>query len=808
MLKNYFKIAIRNLVKNKMFSAINIFGLAIGIASCLLITLYVVDELDYDKFHENGSRIYRLNNDILYGGKDMRMAQTPDILAPVLKKDYPQVENYVRLYNAGPYLIKKPSEANFIREERILFADSTIFEVFTFPLVAGNPKTVLNEPTVIVISESAAKRHFGTENPIGKILNLDNKKDYKITGVMKDIPANSHIKADFFISMKSLNYDWGSFLSNNHWSYILLKEGTDPKSFDAKFEQVIANYVDPQIKKVLGSSIAELKKDGSTFKFWMIPLTDIHLKSAQSQELSANGNIEYVYIFSIIALFVLLIACINFMNLSTARASQRAKEVGVRKVMGSVRGQLMMQFFAECVLISFLALFLGLILVVFLLPFFNDISAKSLNINNLLNLKIIAIITIMPLIVGILAGSYPAIFLSSFQPIQVLKGRFALKGGSLRNGLVVFQFASSIVLITGTIIIYRQINFIKNKSLGYNKEQILVINDAYALDKQAVSFKDEVLKINGIKNGTLSGYLPTPSNRSSGSKWAEGHFDMNQGVMTENWEVDYDYLTTFDMKLAQGRNFSKEFGSDSMGVILNETAAKNFGFGKNAVNKGILALKGNFGNETLTYRVVGVVKDFHFESMKSKIGAICMFLRTSSGNVSFKLDKNAQMASTIKQIEQKWAQMAPGQPFTYEFMDDSFNNTYKNEQRIGKISLAFAILTILVACLGLFGLVTFVAEQRIKEIGIRKVLGASIASILQLLSKDFLKSIIISIILATPIAYYFMQKWLQDFEYRVNIEWWVFVATDFISIIIALFTVSYQAIKAAIMNPVKSLKTE
>jgi putative ABC transport system permease protein len=808
MLRNYLKIAYRNLVKNKMFSAINIFGLAIGIAACLLITLYVVDELSFDKFHQKGNRIYRLHNDIVYGGKDMRMAQTPDILAPTLKKDYPQVENYVRLYSQGPFLIKKPDAQNFIREEHILFADSTLFEVFTFPLIDGNSKTSLTEPDVIVISERAAKRHFGQENPIGKSLNLDNRKTFKITGVMKDIPENSHIKADFFISMKSLQYDWGNFLSNNHWSYILLKEGTDPKSFDAKFDQIISKYVDTQLKKVLGSSFEELTKAGSTFKFWMLPLTDIHLKSAQTQELSANGNIQYVYIFSIVALFVLLIACINFMNLSTARSSQRAKEVGVRKVMGSERSQLMLQFFAECILISIIALIIGLLLVVLLLPFFNEISAKSLNISSLLSLKIIAIICLMPILVGIVAGSYPAIFLSSFQPIQVLKGRFALKGGSLRNGLVVFQFASSIILIIGTIIIYRQINYIKNRNLGYNKNQILIINDAYALEKQAILFKNEVLKINGIKTGTLSGYLPTPSNRSDGSKWAEGHFDMKQGVMTQNWEIDPDYLKTFDMKLVKGRNFSVAFGTDSSNVIINETAAKLFGFGNDPINKGILTLTGNFGNQTKTFRVIGVVKDFHFESMKSKIGAICMFLSTSRGNVSFKLENNADIKNTISQIEQKWQKMAPGQPFTYEFMDDSFNNVYKAEQRIGKISLSFSILTILVACLGLLGLITFVAEQRIKEIGIRKVLGASIPNILKLLSKDFLKLILISILLASPIAYFFMYNWLQDFEYRVGIEWWVFVVTGAIAMAIALLTVSYQAIKAALMNPVKSLKTE
>lgn len=808
MLRNYLKIAYRNLVKNKVFSAINIFGLAIGIACCLLITLYVLDELSYDKFHEKADRIYRLNNDILFGGQDMHMAQTPEILAPTMKKDYPLVENYVRLYNEGPFLIKRTGVANFIREEKILYADSTVFDVFTFPLVSGNPKTALNEPNVIVISEKAAKRHFNNENPIGKTINLDNRKNFKITAVMKDIPENSHIQADFFISMKSLKYDWGNFLSNNHWSYVLLKEGTDPKSFDAKFEQITVKYVEPQIKKVFGSSLVELKKSGSSFKYWMIPLTDIHLKSQQTYEITANGNIQYVYIFSIVALFVLLIACINFMNLSTARSSQRAKEVGVRKVMGSLRKQLMFQFFAECILISILALFVALILVLVLLPFFNDLSGKNLTVSSLLSLKFVLIITFMPILVGLLAGLYPAVFLSSFVPIEVLKGRFKLQGGSLRNLLVVFQFASSIILIIGTIIIYRQINFIQQRNLGYNKDHILIINDAYVLEKQAIPFKNEVLKLNGIVSGTLSGYLPTPSNRSNGSKWAEGHFDLKGGVMTQNWDVDYDYMKTFDMKLTQGRNFSKEFGTDTMGVIINETAAKNFNFGENAINKGILTLKGNFGNETDTYRVIGVVKDFHFESMKSKIGAICMFLKTSRGNVSFKLDKNLDLANTIKQIEKKWAQMAPGQPFSYEFMDDSFNSVYKAEQRIGKISLAFALLTILVACLGLFGLVTFVAEQRIKEIGIRKVLGASVASILQLLSKDFLKLIIISIVLASPIAYYFMKKWLQDFEYRISIEWWVFVATGVVAITIALITVSYQAIKAAVANPVKSLKTE
>jgi putative ABC transport system permease protein len=807
MLSNYLKIAWRNLANNKVYSAINIGGLAVGIACCLLITLYVTDELSYDRYHQKANRIYRANLGVKFGGSEQLVATTSDMLGPTLKKDYPQVENYARIYDAGPFLIKKSGTVDNIREEKILFADSTLFDVFTLPLVAGNPKTALIRPGTIVISETAAQRHFGSQNPIGQVLSLDNKKNYEITGVMRDMPQNSHFRAEFFISMRSLNYDWNQFLSNNFQTYILLQPAANPAAFKSYFSQIVQKYIGPELQKTMGSTLDEFEKSGSYYRFGMIPLTDIHLKAKETNTLGPNGDIQYVYIFSIVALFVLLIACINFMNLSTARSSKRAKEVGVRKVLGSVRYQLMAQFFAECVLLSFFAVVLALVLVAVLLPFFNNISGKLLLISNLLSYEFILLIAVLPVLVGVLAGSYPAIFLSSFAPIQVLKGRLSLKGGNLRNALVMFQFATSITLIIGTVIVYRQINFIQQKNIGYNKDQVLIINDAYALDKQAVAFKEAVLKLKGVENGTLSGYLPTPSNRDNTVMFPEGQTDQTKGVQIGRWDIDYDYIPTLGMNIVKGRNFSKDYGTDSVGVILNETAVKVFGF-KDPLNKGIVRLWDNDPKKPKIYRVVGVVKDFHYESLKSNIGALCMMLDLSRGNVSFRLDARTDIKSTIGQIEAIWTKMAPGQPFSYGFMDESFNNVYKAEQRIGSISLAFAFFTILVACLGLFGLITFITEQRTKEIGVRKVLGASVSSIVTLLSKDFLKLVLISIVIASPIAWWAMNRWLQDFAYRIEIEWWVFALAGLLAVGIALLTVSFQSIKAALMNPVKSLRSE
>ena len=808
MIRNYLKIAIRNLRKQRGFTFINIFGLATGLACCLLITLYVVDELSYDRYNEKADRIYRINTDIRFGGNDMHMATSPDPMGPTLLKDYPQVENFVRLHGRGTFLVKETGQTNNLRENDIIYADSTLFDVFTLPLLVGNPKRALVEPNTVVISESAAKRHFGNQNPMGKTLLFDNAFSYRVTGVMRDMPTNSHFHTDFFVCMRSDNYEWGRWLSNNHQTYILLKEGVDAQRFSHNFETIIQKYVGPQAQEFVGTTIDQLRKSGNRIDYSLIPMTDIHLHSKQNIELAPNSDIQYVYTFSAVAIFILLIACINFMNLSTARSANRAKEVGVRKVLGSVQRQLIGQFMTESVLMAILSMVLALVIVALTLPFFNDISSKQLTIDHLFIPQFLPVLLALPLGVGLLAGSYPAFFLSSFRPISVLKGKInlGLKSAGLRSGLVVFQFMMSVILIVGTMVVYRQINFIQTTKVGFNRNQVLTINEAYALGKQTQAFKDEVRKLPGVTNGSVSGYLPVPSNRSDSPLFPEGQVDQNKAVSTQQWGVDYDYIPTLGMELKEGRNFSREFGADSTGIILNETAVKVFGF-KDPIGKRIMRMLDNEGKNFKTYTVIGVVKNFHFESLRHTIGAVAMMMEPNQGAISFRLSSQ-DMPTMVKQIEAKWKQMAPGIPFTYSFLDDSFDAMYRAEQRVGQIVLTFSVLAILIACLGLFGLAAFMAEQRTKEIGVRKVLGATTASIVGLLSKDFLRLVLIAILIATPIAWYGMNAWLKDFAYKIDVPWWVFVLAGSVAVFIAFVTVSFQSIKAALMNPVKSLRSE
>ncbi|WP_026261817.1 ABC transporter permease [Spirosoma panaciterrae] len=813
MLTNYLKIAWRTLRKQRGFAFINIFGLAVGLGCCLLITLYVLDELSYDRYNEKADRIYRIQSDIKFGGNDMRFAVSPDPVGPTLKKDYPQVEQYVRLHQRGTWLVKRTGETTNLREDNVTFADSTLFDVFTLPLISGDPKRALAEPNTIVISESAAKRHFGNQNPMGQTLLLDNRLTFKVSGVMRDMPKNAHFHADLIPTMLSDEYPWGQWLSNNHHTYILLRPGTDPATVDRNFDAVIEKYVGPQVQQMIGKSLGEFRKAGNSVRYWLMPLTDIHLHSKQQIELAPNGDIQYVYIFSAVALFILLIACINFMNLATARSAMRAREVGVRKVMGSERQQLVSQFMTESVLTSVLAMVLAIGIVALALPGFNTIAAKELTIHQLTSSYLLPILILLPFAVGLFAGSYPAFFLSSFQPIRVLKGGLsALKtgtgfgGASLRSGLVVFQFMMSVILIVGTIIVYRQITFIQTKNVGFNREQVLTVNDAYAIGKQAETFRQEVLRLPGVLNGSISGYLPTPSNRSDNAYFAEGQTDMNKGFSMQTWGVDHDYLKTMGMQLVKGREFSRQFGSDSSGIILNEAAIKILGF-KDPIGKRVWRFNDGEGKTRKTYTVIGVVKNFHFESLRRNIGALSLVLDSNSGAVSFRLS-GANVPALVRQIEAKWKQLAPGQPFSYQFMNLSFDEMYRAEQRVGTIALTFAALAVLIACLGLFGLAAFMAEQRTKEIGVRKVLGASVTSIVGLLSKDFLKLVLVAILIASPIAWWAMNQWLADFAYKINIEWWMFALAGLLAVGIALLTVSFQSIKAALMNPVKSLRSE
>ena len=815
MLRNYLKIAWRNLRKQRGLTFINIFGLAMGLACCLLIMLYVADELSYDRYNTKADRIYRLNSDIKFGGNDVQMAVTPDPLGPTLKQNYPQVEQFVRLHERGTWLIKRAGSTSNLREDNIIFADSTLFDVFTLPLVAGNPRTALTQPNTVVISESAAKRHFGVQNPMGQTLVVYNKQAYRVTGVMRDMPTNAHFHANFFFPMLNDDYQWGQWLSSNHHTYIVLKPGrsgelVDASAFARNFDAVVDKYVGPQAFAALGTTMSQFRKAGNRFKFGMIPLTDIHLYSKQTVELAPNGDIQYVYIFSAVALFILLIAGINFMNLATARSMGRAKEVGVRKVLGSERGQLIGQFMAESVLMTILAMGLALLLVAILLPLFNDVAAKKLSLLHFVSPYWLLLIILLPVVVGLLAGSYPAFFLSSFRPISVLKGGTTADNGrrgvGLRSGLVVFQFMMSVVLIVGTLVVYRQITYIQTKNLGFRREQVLAVNGVDALGKGAETFRQEVLRLPGVVSGSISGYLPTPSNRSNTTFFPEGQIEQTKAVIMQNWGVDHDYVKTLGMQITQGRDFARSFGSDSSAIIMNEAAAKLLG-GNGIIGRRIVKFADSQLKTVKTYTVIGIVRNFHYESLRDNIGALSLELDANSGGATFRLS-GANMPALVGQIEARWKQVAPGQPFGYAFLEDSFDQMYRAEQRIGTIALTFACLAILIACLGLFGLTAFTAEQRTKEIGVRKVLGASVGSIVALLSKDFLKLVLIAIVIASPIAWYVMNRWLQDFAYKITIEWWVFALAGLLAVGIALLTVSFQSVKAALMNPVKSLRSE
>jgi len=809
MIKNYLKIAWRNIAKNKIFSFINIAGLAIGLACFSLIALYVADELSYDRYHEKANRIYRVDSDILFGSTEQKLAVCSDPMGATLKKDYPQVEQYVRLYTSdGPKRIKKGDV--FITEVNVANADSTLFDVFTLPAVAGDVNTALDEPNTVALTETMAQKYFGSTDVIGKMLetNENGSTLYKVTAVIKDMPRNSHFTADFFFSMDNVSYGWGNYLSHNFQTYIVLQKGTDPKEFSANFSQIILKYIVPQARQFMQiNSIEEFKKAGNKLEYSLTPLTAIHLRSDKKGELDANSSIQYVYIFSAVAIFILLIACINFMNLSTARSANRAKEVGIRKVLGTERRTLIRQFLTESTFTAVISLAISLLISWFMLPYFNDLSGKSLFLAKLFQRSFLPFLLLLPLIVGLLAGSYPAFFLSSFQPISVLKGKISTgsKRSFLRGSLVIFQFATSIFLIIGTVVVYRQLNYIQSKKLGFNKDQVLVINGTGVLREKSSPFMNEGLKMKGVISGTFSGFLPVSNtSRNDNTFSKEAVMDSKNGFNMQVWTIDDNYIGTLGMDIARGRNFSKEFPSDSSAVIINETTARLLGY-DDPLGKKIYSNDGG-GNMTV-YNIVGVVRNFHFESLRENIGPLCFLYGRSRWLTSFKIN-TADIRSLVRNIEGQWKAMVPSMPFSYRFMDDAFDNMYREEQRTGKIALSFAVLAILIACLGLFGLATYMAEQRTKEIGVRKVLGATVSNIVSMLSKDFLKLVMISAVLAFPLAWWAMHKWLLDFAYRINIGWWVFVAAGLVAIAIALITVSFQAIKAAIANPVKSLRTE
>ena len=810
MFKNYLKTAFRNLIKSKGFSAINIIGLAAGLASCLLIILYVTNELSYDHYNKNMGEIYRIDSDLKFGGHNFILASTPDPLGAALKNELPQVKQYVRLRDHGGLLVKKGNQN--IQEDKVILADSTLFDVFTLPMLAGDPRTALVNPNSVVITESTAEKYFPKTSPgavLGKTLTIYDTALYKITGIIKDVPDASHFHYDFFVSMygQLATYEMGQWTSNNFNTYILLDKNADPEKLSGQLDAFVMKYVTPYFK-TLNINEADFKKQGNYLHYNLMPLSRIHLHSQKDGELEANGNIQYVTIFSIIALFILLIACVNFMNLSTARSAGRAKEVGVRKVLGSLRKNLITQFLSESLLISFLSMILALVIAALLLPFFNTLSGKTFTMNDFLSPWLLPSLVVLVIIVGFLAGIYPAFYLSSFKPVDVLKGRLAngFKSSWLRSGLVVFQFAISIFLIIGTLVIYTQLNFIRNKDIGYNRSQVLIIKNTDALGKDARVFKEEALKLSGVENATMTGYLPTANWRSDSPLFPEPTMDMKNAISTQMWRVDENYIPTLGMKMAQGRNFSKDFTTDTSAIIINEAFAKLIGF-KDALNKPLYYMN-NFPSTDFTkYNIIGVVKNFNFNTLHDEVTPLVLFLSQQNASIAFRVN-TAHMDQLFASLEKLYKKTAPSQPFAYSFMDADYNKTYLSEQKMGGLSITFSILAIFIACLGLFGLITYAAEQRTKEIGIRKVLGASVSNVTTMLSKDFLRLVLIASLISFPVAWWAMNYWLQSFAYRIEISWWIFLVAGCTAIFIALLTICFKAIRAAMANPVKSLRSE
>jgi putative ABC transport system permease protein len=766
--------------------------------------LFIRDELSYDRFNVKADRTYRIVFKASINGGKISESNVMPPVAQTLKNDYPEVAEATRLHAYGWPKITYGN--NTFKESEFVAVDPNFFSVFTLPFIKGDPKTALSQPNTLVITKEQANKFFGNEEPIGKVLSFNNNTAlYKVTGVIDKIPANSHFHFDLFGSMEGLpEAKDPTWLASNYFTYIVLKDGYDYKKLEAKLPGMVEKYMGPQIQKVMGISLSQFRTKGNELGFALQPLTDIHLHSDTSSEFEPGGDIRYIYIFGAVAVFMLLIACINFINLSTAGASKRAKEVGIRKVMGSAKLELVKQFLLESLLLTFIALLLSIILVQLTLPVFNDLSGKNLSLG--FNISQVLILLSLGILVGLLAGAYPAFLLSSFKPIATLKGKLStgIKSYGLRSGLVVFQFFISVCLTAGTIVVYRQMQFIQNKKLGYDKEQLVVLPNSWALGNNEKVFKEQLLKDPRVVNATISGYKPAgPSYNNNALAYPAGK--ENLLMKTLEYKVDEQYIPTLGIQMAAGRNFSTALTTDSLSMIINETAAKAFGWGSNAVGQRIFRQNSSRG-PNVTYTVIGVVRDFHFRSLHQAITPLLMVLQPESGLI-IKV-KTKDIAALLASMKQQWAKFKPEEPFTYAFMDELYNKTYSAEQKTSRILNIFAALTILVACMGLFGLVTYTAEQRSREIGIRKVLGASVTQVTLMLAKEFFKLIGVACLIAFPLSWWAMHRWLQDFAYRIDIGWWIFAIAGLLTICIALFTVSFRSIKAATANPVKSLRTE
>ncbi|MEM9859652.1 MAG: ABC transporter permease [Bacteroidota bacterium] len=802
MFKNYIKVVLRNTSKQKFFSVINILGLACGIASALFVALYVFDELNYDKFNAKADRIYRMNLHGRLSGQEIYTTNTNPPMYKALVSEVPEVEEAVRVRDMGEWIFRNETLA--FNEPGIYAADSNFFSVFSFEMLYGNPETALVNPQSLVISEDLATKYFGeASSALDQTLTIgNNKAEYKITGVMENERADSHLKFNALLSTRS--FEWlnnENWLNNTLWTYYVLNENGTAQDVDKKLEPIMARNVTPVMQQFVNKTLEEFRAEGGIYEYRSIPMLDIHLKSDWEDEPEPPGDMAYVYILGGIGLFIVLLACINFMNLTTARSAGRAKEVGLRKTLGSHRKTLIAQFLAESMIYSALAGILALILVYTLLPSFNTLAGKGLAFENLQNPAILLVFAFLIIFVGIMAGSYPAFYLTHFKITEVLKGKLkaGMKSGGVRSVLVTFQFWISIVLISCTAIVYEQLTFVQSKNLGIDKDHIIMIEDVSRLENDLMAFKNDLVSNSFVigasfANNTFPGTTNNTIFRYAGSE---------QDFLMSTYYCDYDHLKAMGFEMADGRFFSKDFPSDSTVVVMNEAAVKEFGF-TNPLEQRIVSFD---SDEPMEMDIIGVIKDFNFEDLKISVRPLILVL-TDDANQLYLRYSGEEPSEVLNALSTTWDKYADGEPLQYSFLDDDYDAAFRAEERLGQVFTIFTAIAIFIASLGLFGLAAFLAEQRTKEIGVRKVMGASIWSVTTLMSKEFVKLVILAFVLAVFPAYYLMDSWLDDFVNRIDIPLWVFAVSGISALLIAWLTVSYQSFKAARINPVNSLRYE
>ncbi|KAA0989604.1 ABC transporter permease [Dyadobacter aurulentus] len=819
MIKNYLKIAWRNLLKSKIFSGINVFGLSVGMTCCMLLLLYILSEISFDKHHEHAKDLYLLRSEnVQPNGEKMDNPRAPSPYAQAVKAEFPEVVQVTRLWQnflEDKTLLKVQGEGDNVRafyETKGIHVDSTFFDVFTYDFVEGDARTSMRDPHSIALSEELAKKLFGNESALNKTIQVGgktgNNENFKVTGVFRDEARRSHIDARYFISMQAgwigdyLRESKQDFTSNNmFYSYLRLRPGTDPGQFSKKLPAFIEKY-----------ARADLKFAGFDKKLALLSVADIHLFSLIDKIVTPTTSTTYLYVLASIAIFTLLIACINFMNLATARSAKRAAEVGIRKVMGAGKNGLIGQFLGESMVLTFVALGLAFVFVLLFLPFFNQLADKSLLISDLLKPEIILAFVALALLTGVISGSYPAFYLSLFNPLDVAKGKFvnSVSATTLRRGLVVFQFVISIGLVVGTLVIQEQIRFMHEQPLGFTKDQQIVIPFRSGESRKTYpALRNQLLQNNQITAAAGTSYYPGIINPSDMTVYVGGRAVREDGIVKTNW-VAPEFMDMMGFRLAAGRMFSSEFPADTnLKIVVNEATLRKFNIPLEKAVGQKLSFDDRFDKLTKGIEIIGVVKDFHFQDLHQAIQPYAFFLQTGPFHNYIIAHVNTNdVARVLPFIETKWKALNPDEPFTFSFLNEDFQRNYTADARTSRIVNSFTVISILISCLGLFGLAAFAAQQRIKEIGVRKVLGASIGSIVGLLSGDFIMLVCISILIATPLTWYVMDKWLQDFAYKISIQWWMFALAGALSVIIAMITVSTQAIKAAMTNPVKSLKSE